>query len=119
MKPISKTIGDVKLAADLFGDKDEITWLRDDGCDRRRMTLTRDGRIDFEEEDKWDHDTTSFRGTYTLTGTIEAFTVIGVGEATAYYDSHKSDASQHHDSSVTKRFESTSFTGDGFVVTYK
>ena len=119
MKPISETIGDLKLAAELFGDKDEITWLQDDDCVYHRITLTRDGRIDCKDEDKWDHDTTYFAGTYSLTGTKEAFTVIGVGEATAYYDSYKSTKSEHHDEAVTQRFESSSFTGDGFVVTYK
>ena len=119
MKPFTEAIGDVELAERLFGDKEEITWLKDTRWEYSRMTLTRDGKIDWKDEDKYDHDTTYFTGTYTLTGTEKAFTVIGRGEARAYYDAYKDTQSRHHDKGVTKSFESSRFTGEGFTVTYR
>ena len=83
------------------------------------MTLNRDGRIDWKAEDKYDHDTTYFSGTYTLVGIETEFTVIGLGEARAYYDRYKDTQSRHHDKGVTRRFESSSFTGEDFTMTRK
>lgn len=116
---MGEAIGDVKLVEKLFGDKEEITWLKDTDWDYTRMTLTREGRIEYKDEDKYDHDTTSFSGTYTLVGTETDFTVIGLGEARAYYDAYKDTQSRHHDKDVTRRFESSSFTGEEFAMICK
>ena len=119
MKSFSKAIGDVKLAQRLFGDKQEITWLKDADFEYTRMTLTRDGRMDWKDEDTYDHDTTTFTGTYALVDTEAEFTVIGRGDARAFYDRYKDTQSSHFKTDVTERFESSRFTGEGFAISYK
>jgi hypothetical protein len=48
-----------------------------------------DGEIRWKDKDKYDHDTTSFVGSYTLAGTEEQLTVIGHGDSTAHYDAYR------------------------------
>ena len=119
VKPFGDTIGDVELAEKLFGDAEEITWLKDCDWEYTRMTLTRDGKMDWKDEDTWDHDTICFSGTYTLAGTEAEFTVTGSGDSRAYFDAYKDTQSSHHHKAVTERFESSRFTGEGFTVTRK
>ena len=119
VKPFTSAIGDVELATKLFGHSQVITWLKEDRWDYSRMTLSRDGKIDWKDEDKYDHDTTYFSGTYTLKGTMKKFTVIGRGKATAHYNANKGTDSSHFDKDVTREFASTDFTGEGFTITHK
>lgn len=116
---ISESIGDVELASKLFGDKQEITWLKDSDWEYTRMTLTRDGRIDWKDEDTYDHDTTCFTGSYSLSGTEAEFTVTARGESSAFYDRYKDTQSAHHKRDSTESFSSKRFTGEGFSVTRK
>lgn len=108
-----------RLAEKLFGDKQEITWLKHTDWEYTCMTLTRDGKMSWKDEDLYDHDTTCFIGTFTLSGTEKQFTVTAKGESTAYFDRYKDSQSSHRDNDATKKFESSRFTGAGFTVTYK
>jgi len=119
VKPFTWEIGDVELATRLFGNSQEITWLKEDSWNYDRMPLSRDGKIDWKDEDKYDHDTTYFSGTYTLEGTMEKFTVIGRGKERSHYDANKGTDSSHFKEDVTRKFASTDFTGEGFTITYK
>ena len=118
-KAFPEAIGNVKLAKELFGENQEITWLQDTEAQYSRMTLTRDGKISWKDEDKWDHDAFYFCGSYSLIGSKEKFTVIGRGDSSAYLDWYKKTESSHHDKNVIKNFESSSFTGKGFTVICK
>jgi hypothetical protein len=119
LQPFTSAIGDVQLAEKLFGHYTEITWLKNTDWDYSCMTLTRDGEIRWKDEDKYDHDTTTFVGNYTLEGTEEQFTVIGHGDSTAHYDAYRGSPSSHFDKNTTTRFESARFTGPESTVTYK
>ena len=119
LQPFTSAIGDMQLAEKLFGNHREITWLKDADWDYSCMTLTRDGKMRWKDEDKYDHDTTTFKGSYTLAGTEAHFTVTGVGDATAHYDAYRGDPSNHFDKNITTSFDSERFTGVEFTVTYK
>lgn len=115
----NKESNNVDLVKQLFGDYQEITWLKDALYEYTCMTLTRDGKISWKDRDAFDGDTTSFSGTYTLVGQKDKFTVIGKGSYTALYDPMEKTESYRKDSDVRKIFPSSDFTGEGFIVTYK
>jgi hypothetical protein len=119
LQPFNSAIGDVQLAETLFGDHREITWLKDADWDYSCMTLTRDGKIHWKDEDKYDHDTTTFEGSYTIEGSEAHFTVTGYGDETSHFDAYRGDPSSHFDKKVTTSFDSDRFTGEEFSVTYK
>ncbi len=119
LQPFTHTIGNVQLAEALFGKHTEITWLKNTDWEYTCMTLTRDGKISWKDEDKYDWDTTTFVGSYSLAGTVAHFTVTGFGEATAHYDANKGSDSSHFDKEVTSSFSSERFTGPEFTITYK
>ena len=119
MKAFTDAIGNKLLAEKLFGDKQEITWLKNADWQYTCMTLTRDGKMSWKDEDLYDHDTICFVGTYTLSGTEKQFTVAAKGKSSAFFDRYKDTQSAHFDNDVTEKFESGKFTGAGFTVTYK
>ena len=119
LQPFTDAIGDVQLAKKLFDTHREITWLKDTRWDSSCLTLTRDGKMHWKDEDKYDHDTTTFEGSYTLEGTPEKFTVTGYGDATAHYDAYRGSPSNHFDKKVSAIYKSERFTGPEFTVTYK
>ena len=119
LQAFTNAIGDVQLAEKLFGNKKAITWLKNTDWEYTCMTLTRDGKMSWRDEDKYDWDTTTFVGSYTLAGTKAQFTVTGYGDATAHFDANKDSASSHFDKKVTSSFSSDRFTGPEFTITYK
>jgi hypothetical protein len=107
------------LAEKLFGNFKEITWLKNTDRDYSCMRLARNGEIRWKDKDKYDHDTTSFVGSYTLAGTEEQLTVTGHGDSTAHYDAYRGSPSSHFDKNTTTHFDGAHFTGREFTVTYK